>query len=247
MAGRLRVCARVAAFIRSSRTRSATPELLQGRQVPPSLITWSSCHHLYSTGALDDSPPRYGVGESNAGSGDLQGREEWVATDGSRVILDQDTREQLNMHDMQPDARDLLEEDTAKMEDSSFDNDHMLLRRLSELEKLPIMLVRCSYNNTYINICDHTGRLLTWKSAGSEGYKNSRKGTTFAAQAVGLSAALKAREFGIHKVRVKLKGLGVGRQYSLKGFELGGLKVASIQDVTPVPHNGCKPRKKRRV
>lgn len=103
---------------------------------------------------------------------------------------------------------------------------------------------------------------------GSEGYKHSRKGTSFAAQAVGLSAAIKARELGIRKVRVKLKGPGSGRQvrrsewfqvcvgvmmplpplqHSLKGFELGGLEVASIQDVTPVPHNGCKPKKKRRI
>lgn len=100
---------------------------------------------------------------------------------------------------------------------------------------------------------------------GSEGYKGARKGTTFAAQAVGLAAAVKARDLGIQKVRVKLKGPGVGRQvsdvgsvpysdidhlflqYSLKGFEQGGLKIAAIQDVTPVAHNGCKPRKKRRV
>ena len=125
------------------------------------------------------------------------------------------------------DPRDLLEERRTikKGRSGSYKSE------LSELETLPIMHVRSTFNNTHINICDNTGKILTWKSAvsqaveaghtshmmccntqGSEGYKHSRKGTSFAAQAVGLSAALKARELGIHKVRVKLKGPGSGRQ-----------------------------------
>lgn len=91
------------------------------------------------------------------------------------------------------------------------------------------------------------GSTLGWKSAGSEGFKNARRGTNFAGQQAAIATAKKAIDLGIKKVRVKVKGLGPGRKASVKGLELGGLNVSSVTDVTPVPHNGCRPRKVRRL
>lgn len=114
-------------------------------------------------------------------------------------------------------------------------------------DKLPIVHISCTHNNTILTITDHTGKVLAWTSAGAQGFKNARRGTTFAAQTAATAAAKKSRDLGFQKFRVKLKGPGPGRQPSLKGLEAGGLVLASIQDVTPVPHNGCRPKKARRL
>ena len=114
-------------------------------------------------------------------------------------------------------------------------------------EELPIIHVNATYNNTILTITDHAGNTLGWKSAGSEGFKNARRGTNFAGQQAAIAAAKRALDLGITQVRVKVKGLGPGRKSSVKGLELGGLNVFSITDVTPVPHNGCRPRKVRRL
>ncbi|XP_022086893.1 28S ribosomal protein S11, mitochondrial-like isoform X2 [Acanthaster planci] len=114
--------------------------------------------------------------------------------------------------------------------------------------ELPVIHIKATYNNTHINITDHTGRRsYTRTTCGAEGFKNAKKGTTIAAQTVGISAAAKALEKGLKTVRVIVKGIGPGRQASIKGLQMGGLDIVSITDNTPIPHNGARPRKARRL
>lgn len=118
---------------------------------------------------------------------------------------------------------------------------------MTPINQLPILHIKATHNNTMITITDHTGRTVAWTSAGAEGFKNARRGTTFAAQSTGTSAGLKSISLGYQRVKVQLKGMGPGRHYSLKGLQASGIDVAIIQDVTPIPHNGCKPRKAKRL
>ena len=117
----------------------------------------------------------------------------------------------------------------------------------SKWGELPIVHVKATDNNTMCTVSDSHGTVLCWASAGSVGFKNARRGTTFAAESAGAATAEKAQKLGIQKVRVQVKGIGKGRQASIKGMEDGGLDIVSITDVTPVPHNGCRPRKARRL
>jgi len=106
----------------------------------------------------------------------------------------------------------------------------------------------CStFNNTSISITDPSGNVVVWSSAGSNGFKGSRKSTPFAAQVAGEVAARKARDLGMRTVSVLIKGPGAGRESALRALHSAGLSVTSIKDVTPIPHNGCRPRKSRRV
>ena len=107
--------------------------------------------------------------------------------------------------------------------------------------------IKASFNNTVITITDMNGETLCWASAGVIGYKGSRKSTPFAAQRAGEVAAEKAAKFGIKEVEVRVKGPGSGRESAITALQAAGLIVRTIQDVTPLPHNGCRPRKKRRV
>ncbi|AWP01966.1 putative 28S ribosomal protein S11 mitochondrial-like [Scophthalmus maximus] len=116
-----------------------------------------------------------------------------------------------------------------------------------KFEELPIIHVKATYNNTHIQLTDSAGQSLVRTSCGTEGFKNSRKSTPIAAQTAGMAAAKKAVEKGVAFVRVMVKGLGPGRLASIKGLTMGGLEVVSITDNTPVPHNGCRPRKARRT
>ena len=104
-----------------------------------------------------------------------------------------------------------------------------------------------TFNNTTVTIPDTKGDALCWASAGTSGFKGSRKSTPFAGQCAAQQAAEKARKFGMKDVEVKVKGPGSGRESAITALEAAGLKVKSIEDVTPLPHNGCRPRKKRRV
>ncbi|MBX3425884.1 MAG: 30S ribosomal protein S11 [Pirellulales bacterium] len=104
-----------------------------------------------------------------------------------------------------------------------------------------------TFNNTTVTITDTKGDALCWASAGTSGFKGSRKSTPFAGQCAAQQAAEKARKFGMKDVDVKVKGPGSGRESAITALEAAGLKVKSIEDVTPLPHNGCRPRKKRRV
>lgn len=107
--------------------------------------------------------------------------------------------------------------------------------------------VKATFNNTIVTITDTTGAVLCWDSAGTIGYKGSRKSTPFAAQRAGERCADKAKKFGMREVEVWIKGPGSGRESAVRAIRAGGLDVKAIVDVTPLPHNGCRPRKRRRV
>lgn len=107
--------------------------------------------------------------------------------------------------------------------------------------------IHSSFNNTIVTICDAQGNTLCWASAGNVGFKGSRKGTPFAAQMASENAAKRAQAHGMQTVDVYISGPGGGRETAIRSLHANGLEVQSIRDVTPVPHNGCRPPKKRRV
>ena len=107
--------------------------------------------------------------------------------------------------------------------------------------------VHASFNNTIITITDRQGNALSWATSGGAGFKGSRKSTPFAAQVAAENAGKAAQEFGVKNIEVRIKGPGPGRESSVRALNAVGLKITSIQDVTPVPHNGCRPPKKRRI
>lgn len=107
--------------------------------------------------------------------------------------------------------------------------------------------IKSTFNNTIITITDPIGNVLSWSSCGSEGFKGSRKGTPFAAQVAASSAARKAQECGVKTVDVFMNGPGSGREAALRALQAAGFSISLIRDVTPLPHNGCRPPKRRRV
>jgi small subunit ribosomal protein S11 len=107
--------------------------------------------------------------------------------------------------------------------------------------------IHSTFNNTIITITDPVGNVVAWSSAGSVGFKGSRKGTPFAAQLAAENAAKKAMDFGLRTVQVFVKGPGAGRESALRSLQAAGFAVSLIKDVTPIPHNGCRPPKRRRV
>ena len=110
-----------------------------------------------------------------------------------------------------------------------------------------VVHVQASFNNTIITVTDPVGNVLSWSSAGSLGFRGSRKGTPFAAQQASLTAANKAKESGLRTVHVEVSGPGAGRESAVRALSTAGLDVRAIRDHTPIPHNGCRPPKKRRV
>ncbi len=107
--------------------------------------------------------------------------------------------------------------------------------------------IRSSFNNTIITITDEQGNTICWASAGSAGFKGTKKGTPFAAQIAAEQVAKKAQNLGVKQVSVLVKGPGAGRETAIRALQTNGLNVVSIRDITPVPHNGCRPPKPRRV
>ena len=107
--------------------------------------------------------------------------------------------------------------------------------------------VQASFNNTIVTISDPNGNTVSWKSSGSLGFRGSRKGTPFAAQQAAMNAANQARDHGMRSVDVRVSGPGSGRESAVRALSAAGLDVRTIRDVTPVPHNGCRPPKRRRV
>ncbi|AYO29442.1 MAG: small subunit ribosomal protein [Thermoanaerobacteraceae bacterium] len=107
--------------------------------------------------------------------------------------------------------------------------------------------IHSTFNNTIVTITDEAGRPLTWASAGTVGFKGSRKGTPFAAQMAAEAAAKQALDYGLRSVEVFVKGPGGGREAAIRSLQAAGLEVNMIKDVTPIPHNGCRPPKRRRV
>ncbi len=118
-----------------------------------------------------------------------------------------------------------------------------------EKKNIPLGLafVQASFNNTIITFTDTRGNAVSWSSAGQSGFKGSRKSTPFAAQIAAESAAKKAQENGMRTVGVYVKGPGTGREAAMRAINTAGFKIAFIRDVTPIPHNGCRPPKRRRV
>jgi small subunit ribosomal protein S11 len=107
--------------------------------------------------------------------------------------------------------------------------------------------IQASFNNTIVTIADQQGNVLSWKSSGSLGFRGSRKGTPFAAQQAAMNAANMAREHGVRSVEVRVSGPGSGRESAIRALAAAGIEVRQIKDVTPIPHNGCRPPKRRRV
>src|SRR6266481_9967505 len=107
--------------------------------------------------------------------------------------------------------------------------------------------IQASFNNTIVTICDPAGNVLSWKSSGSLGFRGSRKGTPFAAQQAAVNAASLARDHGLRSVDVRVSGPGSGRESAIRALGAAGLDVRIIRDITPIPHNGCRPAKRRRV
>ena len=107
--------------------------------------------------------------------------------------------------------------------------------------------IQSTFNNTIISISDHNGNVVCWGSSGTAGFKGDRKGTPFAAQLAAKEVASKARDYGVRYLDVRVKGPGAGRESAIRALQSDGLEIKSIRDVTPIPHNGCRVRKRRRV
>ena len=120
-------------------------------------------------------------------------------------------------------------------------------RREKKLVERGAAHIRSSFNNTIVTITDMNGNALAWASAGGLGFRGSKKSTPFAAQSAAETAAGNAKEFGLKTVEVFVKGPGAGRESAIRALQTAGLEVTMIKDVTPIPHNGCRPPKRRRV
>ncbi|MDR2826693.1 MAG: 30S ribosomal protein S11 [Candidatus Adiutrix intracellularis] len=122
-------------------------------------------------------------------------------------------------------------------------------RKKKEKKIIPVGVthIQATFNNTIVTITDLKGNTIAWSSAGIQGFKGSRKSTPYAAQTAAEDAAKKAMEHGMRSVEVYIKGPGSGRESALRGLQTAGFNVTSIRDVTPIPHNGCRPPKRRRV
>jgi small subunit ribosomal protein S11 len=110
-----------------------------------------------------------------------------------------------------------------------------------------IVHIQSTFNNTIVTVADLSGNVIAWSSSGMQGFKGSRKSTPFAAQIAAEEAIKKAKEHGLRSVQVYVKGPGSGRESALRSLQTTGIRIVSIRDVTPVPHNGCRPPKRRRV
>jgi small subunit ribosomal protein S11 len=120
-------------------------------------------------------------------------------------------------------------------------------RKATKMVSEGVAHIHSTFNNTIITITDPVGNVVAWSSAGSVGFKGSRKGTPFAAQLAAENAAKKAMDYGLRTVQVYVKGPGAGRESALRSLQAAGFSVSLIKDVTPIPHNGCRPPKRRRV
>lgn len=110
-----------------------------------------------------------------------------------------------------------------------------------------IAYIKSTFNNTIITITDKDGNTLVWGSAGTVGFKGTKKSTPYAAQVAAMDVAKRAKELGLKEIIVRVKGPGPGREAAIRSLQSAGLTIKSVKDITPVPHNGCRPRKKRRV
>jgi small subunit ribosomal protein S11 len=124
-----------------------------------------------------------------------------------------------------------------------------VVKKKKERKNIPVGVahIQATFNNTMITITDPAGNVISWSTAGAKGFKGSRKSTPFAAQIAAEDAAKKAQEHGMRSVEVFVKGPGSGRESALRALQAAGFTISMIRDVTPIPHNGCRPPKRRRV
>jgi len=120
-------------------------------------------------------------------------------------------------------------------------------RKRERVEANGVAHIKATFNNTIVTLTDSYGNVISWASAGRIGFKGSRKSTPFAAQLAAEAAAKEALDLGLRRVEVMLKGPGAGREAAVRSLQAAGLQVVAIKDVTPIPHNGCRPPKRRRV
>ena len=120
-------------------------------------------------------------------------------------------------------------------------------KRNKNAPELGVAHIQATFNNTIVSITDLSGNVISWSSAGAQGFKGSRKSTPFAAQVAAEMAAIKARDMGMKKLEVCVRGPGPGRESAIRSLSNTGMEVTVIRDKTPMPHNGCRPRKRRRV
>ena len=120
-------------------------------------------------------------------------------------------------------------------------------KKTGRVDSVGVVHIKATFNNTIVSITDSTGRVISWGSAGKAGFKGSKKSTPFAAQLASSSAAKEAMALGLRRVEVWVKGPGSGREAAIRSLAAAGLEVTMIRDVTPIPHNGCRPPKRRRV
>lgn len=157
----------------------------------------------------------------------------------------------MSTEDIKNKAADAKPSDTKKADSKKADSKKKSKFRLKKKEKRIVVngkaFVSATFNNTIISITDKDGNVLSWSSAGSKGFKGSRKSTPYAAQVAADDAALKAAEYGLKNIDVEVKGPGSGRETALRALQARGFKILSIKDTSPVAHNGCRPPKKRRV
>ena len=157
----------------------------------------------------------------------------------------------MSTEDIKNKSADVKPSDTKKADSKKADSKKKSKFRLKKKEKRIVVngkaYVSATFNNTIISITDKDGNVLSWSSAGSKGFKGSRKSTPYAAQVAADDAALKAAEYGLKNIDVEVKGPGSGRETALRALQARGFKILSIKDTSPVAHNGCRPPKKRRV
>tara|TARA_B100002052_G_scaffold189011_1_gene172226 strand:- start:21 stop:464 length:444 start_codon:yes stop_codon:yes gene_type:complete len=141
------------------------------------------------------------------------------------------------------DKKDQIEEKKTKVKKSTYSKKKKVKKNITN----GIAYVQSTFNNTIVSIADTEGNIISWASAGQKGFKGSRKSTPYAAQVAADSAAVKALEYGMKILSVEVKGPGSGRETALRALQSRGFKIISIKDTTPMPHNGTRPPKKRRV
>ena len=120
-------------------------------------------------------------------------------------------------------------------------------KKITKIVSAGIVHIQASFNNTIVSITDRQGNVLCWSTTGASGFKGSKKSTPFAAGVAAENAAKKAKEYGMKEAEVRIKGPGAGRESAIRSIQAAGIAVKSIRDVTPIPHNGCRPSKRRRV
>ncbi|MFH2037465.1 MAG: 30S ribosomal protein S11 [Candidatus Zixiibacteriota bacterium] len=120
-------------------------------------------------------------------------------------------------------------------------------KKIGKVDSNGVVHIKATFNNTIVTISDNSGRTISWASAGTVGFKGSKKSTPFAAQLAATNSAKEAMDLGLRRIEVWVKGPGAGREAAIRSLAAAGLEITALKDVTPIPHNGCRPPKRRRV